>query len=132
MIRADDLSTYVIADDAQRRKVAGLLGLGVRGRMVVVGAERVRVETQKGAVQLAIIAPDASRHTLEKVVPLLRARHVELLEWPSAAELGAAVGRDTTAAVGILDQALARGIRGAVVGTVPTGDATRVSRQEDG
>lgn len=120
--------THVITDEAMRRKVAGLIGLGVRGRLVVVGAERVKLEAQKGAVHLAIIAPDASRHTLDKVVPLLRARHVEVFEWPSAAELGEAVGRETTAAVGILDQALARGIRGAVAGTLPAGDATRVSR----
>lgn len=115
-------------DEAARRKVLGLLGLGVRGRLVVVGAERVRLETMKGAVQLAIVATDVSRHSLEKVSPILRARKVDVIEWPSAAELGDAVGRDTTAAVGIVDQALARGIRGAVAGATPAGDATRVSR----
>lgn len=119
-------------DEAARRKVLGLLGLGVRGRLVVVGAERVRLETMKGKVELAFIATDVSRHSLEKVAPILRARRVEVIEWPSAAELGDAVGRDTTAAVGIVDQALARGIRGAVSGAAPAGDATRVSRQEEG
>jgi ribosomal protein L7Ae-like RNA K-turn-binding protein len=114
--------------EAVRRKVLGLLGLGVRGRLVVVGAERVRLEAMKGAVELAIVAMDVSRHSLEKVSPLLRARRIEVIEWPSAAELGDAVGRDTTAAVGIVDQALARGIRGAVSGAAPAGDATRVSR----
>lgn len=115
-------------DDAVRRKVLALVGLGVRGRLVVVGAERVRNEAMKGAVQLAIVATDVSRHSLDKVVPVLRARHVQVIEWPSSAELGGAVGRDTTAAVGIVDQALARGIRGAVAGAIPAGDATRVSR----
>ena len=115
-------------DPVARRKVLGLLGLGVRGRNVVVGAERVRLDAMKGAVHLAIVAADVSRHSLDKVVPLLRARGVEMIEWPSAAELGAAVGRDTTAAVGIVDQGLARGIRGAVAGATPAGDATRVSR----
>jgi ribosomal protein L7Ae-like RNA K-turn-binding protein len=130
VMRSDELPRLTIAqaDDAARRKVAGLIGLGLRGRLVVVGAERVRLEAQKGAVELAIIAPDASRHTLEKVVPVLRARRVQVLEWPSAAELGEAVGRETTAAVGILDQALARGIRGAVAGSSPAGDASRVTR----
>jgi ribosomal protein L7Ae-like RNA K-turn-binding protein len=113
---------------AARRKVEGLLGLGVRGRMVVVGAERVRAEAQKGTLHLALIAPDASRHTLEKVLPVLRARRVTVVEWPGAAGLGAAVGREATAAVGIVDQALARGIRGAMAGTDPAGDATRGSR----
>ncbi len=115
-------------DDAVRRKVLALVGLGVRGRLVVVGAERVRIEAMKGAVQLAIVATDVSRHSLDKVVPVLRARHVQVIEWPSSAELGGAVGRDTTAAVGIVDQALARGIRGAVAGAAPASDATRVSR----
>lgn len=115
-------------DEAVRRKVLGLLGLGVRGRLVVVGAERVRLEALKGAVQLAVVASDVSRHSLDKVLPVLKARRIEVIEWPSAAELGDAVGRDTTAAVGIVDQALARGIRGAVAGAAPAGDATRVSR----
>jgi len=115
-------------DDAARRKVLGLLGLGVRGRLVVVGAERVRIESLKGAVHLAVVASDVSRHSLDKVLPVLRARRIEVIDWPSAEELGSAVGRDTTAAVGIVDQALARGIRGAVAGAIPAGDATRVSR----
>jgi ribosomal protein L7Ae-like RNA K-turn-binding protein len=115
-------------DEMARRKVLGLLGLGVRGRLVVVGAERVRVEALKGAVHLAVVAADVSRHSLDKVLPVLRARLIEVIEWPHAAELGDAVGRDTTAAVGIVDQALARGIRGAVAGAAPAGDATRVSR----
>jgi ribosomal protein L7Ae-like RNA K-turn-binding protein len=115
-------------DEMARRKVLGLLGLGVRGRLVVVGAERVRVEALKGAVHLAVVAADVSRHSLDKVLPVLRARRIEVIEWPNAAELGDAVGRDTTAAVGIVDQALARGIRGAVAGAAPAGDATRVSR----
>lgn len=115
-------------DESVRRKVLGLVGLGARGRLVVIGAEQVRIAVQKGTVQLALVASDISRHSLEKVVPLLRARHVEVVEWPSAAELGGAVGRETTAAIGIVDQALARGIRGAVAGAAPAGDATRVSR----
>ncbi len=115
-------------DAAVRRKILGLLGLGVRGRLVVVGADRVRQEAQKGAVHLAFVATDVSRHSVEKVLPVLRARGIAVIEWPSGAELGDAVGRETTAAVGIVDQALAHGIRGAVAGAAPAGDATRVSR----
>ena len=115
-------------DDAQRRKVLALVGLGMRGRLVVVGAEQVRLAAMKGTLQMALVAADVSRHSLDKVVPVLNARHVQVVEWASAAELGGAVGRETTAAVGIVDQALARGIRGAVAGAAPAGDATRVSR----
>ena len=106
-------------DEVTRQKVRGLVGLGMRGRMVVVGSERVKIDAQKGEIFLAIIGMDASRHSLDKVVPTLRARHIEIIEWPSAADLGAIVGKDTTAAVGIADQALARGIR-AVISGIPS------------
>ncbi|MEO7358733.1 MAG: hypothetical protein ABI120_00285 [Gemmatimonadaceae bacterium] len=104
-------------DEVTRQKVRGLVGLGMRGRLVVVGTERVKIEAQKGEIVMAIIGMDASRHSLDKVVPTLRARHIEIIEWPSAADLGAIVGRDATAAVGIADQALARGIRDIISGT---------------
>ncbi len=115
-------------NEVARRKVLGLVGLGARGRLVVIGAEQVKIAAQKGTVQLAIVAQDVSRHSLDKVVPVLKARRIEMVEWPSAAELGGAVGRESTAAIGIVDQALAHGIRGAVAGPLPAGDATRVSR----
>ena len=91
-----------------------LLGLGVRGRGAVVGVAQVREAVRRDQVALAVVARDASRHSLEKVVPLLKARHVRFLEVPSAAELGAAVGRDQTAVVGIVDRQLAAGVRAAV------------------
>ena len=55
------------------RKLLGLVGLGVRGRLAVVGVEQVRDAAKKGKLALAVVAPDASRHSLDKVVPLLRA-----------------------------------------------------------
>ena len=73
--------------------------------------EQVRVEAKKGTLQLAVVAHDASRHSREKVVPLLRAKGVEIIEVLSADQLGAAFGRDQTAAVGIIDAGLARGVR---------------------
>lgn len=44
-------------------------------------------------------------------MPLLRAKRVGVIEGPSAARLGAAVGRKATAAIGIVDRDLAKGIR---------------------
>jgi ribosomal protein L7Ae-like RNA K-turn-binding protein len=101
-------------DEAARRKVLRLVGLGVRGRMAVVGVEQVRAAAQRGSLVFALVAPDASRHSLDKVVPLLNAKRVKFVEGPSARELGAAVGKEQTAAVGILDRQLARGIRAIV------------------
>ncbi|MEX2182585.1 MAG: ribosomal L7Ae/L30e/S12e/Gadd45 family protein [Gemmatimonadaceae bacterium] len=101
-------------DAAQTRRVLGLLGLGVRGRRAVVGVERVRDAVKKGTVRVAVVAADASRHSLDKIVGLLEARHVPTLRVESAGDLGAAVGRETTAVVGVMDAQLAKGILAAV------------------
>src|SRR6185437_7489889 len=98
-------------DDSVRQRLWRLLGLGVRGRGVVVGVKQVREAARKNKVSLAVVASDASRNSVEKIVPLLNARRVRFLEVPSAAELGAAVGRDQTAVVGIVDPQLAAGVR---------------------
>ena len=95
----------------QQRKLIGLVGLGVRGRGAVIGVERVRDAAKRGKLHLAIAAPDASSNSLEKVVPLLRARGITIVAGPSAAELGAAAGREATAVIGIVDKGLAKGIR---------------------
>jgi ribosomal protein L7Ae-like RNA K-turn-binding protein len=96
---------------ADRSRLLRLVGLGVRGRGAVIGVEQVREGAKKNKVAYAIVASDASRHSLDKVVPLLNARRVRFIEVPSAAELGGAVGRETTAVVGIVDRQLAKGIR---------------------
>ncbi|MES2179786.1 MAG: ribosomal L7Ae/L30e/S12e/Gadd45 family protein [Gemmatimonadota bacterium] len=97
--------------DTDRGRLLRLIGLGVRGRGAVVGVERVREGAKKNKVAYAIVATDASQNSLDKIVPLLNARRVRFVEVPSAAELGGAVGRETTAVVGIVDRQLAKGIR---------------------
>ncbi|HYW52147.1 MAG TPA: ribosomal L7Ae/L30e/S12e/Gadd45 family protein [Gemmatimonadaceae bacterium] len=77
----------------------------------MVGVEQVRVEAKKGTLHLAVVAHDASHHSREKVLPLLRAKRIDIIETMSADELGAAFGREQTAAVGITDAGLARGVR---------------------
>jgi ribosomal protein L7Ae-like RNA K-turn-binding protein len=101
-------------DDAARRRLLALVGLGVRGRLVVVGVKQVRDAALKDQVVIAVVASDVSRHSIDKVVPLLRARRIRMVEVPSAAELGAAVGREATAAIGVVDRELARGIQALV------------------
>ena len=88
-----------------------LIGLGARARGVVIGVDRVREAVKKNKVAFAIVAANVSRHSLDKVVPLLNARRVRFIEVPDAAELGGAVGRDSTAVIGIVDRQLAKGIR---------------------
>jgi ribosomal protein L7Ae-like RNA K-turn-binding protein len=98
-------------NSVQRQKVMRLLGLGVRSRGVIVGVKQVREAARSNKVQLAIVASDASTNSLEKIAPLLNARRVRFVEVPSAVELGAAVGREQTAVVGIVDRQLAAGVR---------------------
>ena len=111
-----------------QRKLLGLLGLGVRGQGAVVGVQQVRDAAIRGKVAFAVIAPDASHHSLDKIVPLLKAKRVQFIEGPSAAELGAAVGRETTAVVGVVDYKLARGIRDIVAAS----DSSRGREQGPG
>src|SRR3954463_13771401 len=94
----------------QIERILRLLGLGARGRGVAVGVDRVREAAKSGKLSLAVVAMDASKNSLEKLLTLLNARRINLIEVPSAAELGAAVGRDQTTTVGVLDPQLARGI----------------------
>ena len=91
-------------------RVFRLLGLGLRSRGAVVGVRQVREAARRNKIILAVVASDASANSLEKIVPLLNARRVRFIEVPSAAALGAAVGRDQTAVVGITDRQLAAGV----------------------
>ena len=98
-------------DDASRGRLLRLVGLGIRSRGAVVGVERVREGIKKDKVAFAIVAVDASRNSLDKIVPLLNARRVRFIEVPSATELGGVAGRESAAVVGIVDRQLAKGIR---------------------
>jgi ribosomal protein L7Ae-like RNA K-turn-binding protein len=101
-------------DDRVRRKVLNLAGLGVRARNAVVGVEQVRAAAQAGTLRLALVAADTSRHSRDKIVPLVTAKGITLVDGFAAADLGAVAGRDTTAVIGIIDAPLAKGIRGAL------------------
>lgn len=98
-------------DRVALQRLYRLIGLGVRSRGATVGVDQVRDAAKRNKLALAVVASDASPNSLKKVVPLLNARRVRFVEVPSAVDLGVAVGRDQTAAVGILDSQLARGIR---------------------
>ena len=106
------------------QRMLRMVGLGVRSRGAVVGVEQVRVAAKQGKLALVVVASDASQHSLSKVVPLLVARHVRVVHAPSSSDLGRAVGRDQTAAVGIVDRQLAQGIR-ELMDSVPDGARER-------
>jgi ribosomal protein L7Ae-like RNA K-turn-binding protein len=97
-------------DAVVRQRMLRLLGLGMRSRGVIVGVRQVREAAKHNKVFMAVVAKDISSNSLDKVVPLLNGRRVKFVEVPSAAELGAAVGRAETAVVGIVDRQLAAGV----------------------
>ena len=108
-------------DATLQRRLLGLIGLGVRGRGAIVGVQRVRDAAHRGKLYLAIAAPDASSNSLDKVLPLLRARGVTVVAGPSAVELGSAAGRESTAVIGIVDRGLAKGIQALSLTPMPEG-----------
>lgn len=117
-------------DPDRRARVAGLLGLGLRARSVVVGVDLVKGAVKSGKAKLVFVAPDASVHSRDKLVPLLRARRTAWYDALDAHALGAAVGRETVAALGVTDAALAKGIRHVLedgAAGVRDGDGTRRS-----
>ena len=91
-------------------RLLGLLGLGMRGRLVVVGVEAVRKELQGGTVRCVVLAADASRRAVDKVVKLAAGRQVPLVAGPDAAAIGARLDRPPVMVVGVRDRGLAEGI----------------------
>ncbi|HJR15410.1 MAG TPA: ribosomal L7Ae/L30e/S12e/Gadd45 family protein [Gemmatimonadales bacterium] len=88
----------------------GLIGLGYRGGRVIVGVDGVRKELQAGKCWCVVVAEDASPRAMEKVVRLATAKGVPLLPGPSAAAIGAQLGKPPVMAVGVRDRALAGGM----------------------
>ena len=88
----------------------GLIGLGYRGRRIVVGVDGVRKELQAGKCWCVVLAEDASPRAVDKVVRLAAAKGVPLLPGPSAAAIGAQLGKPPVMAVGVRDRALASGM----------------------
>ncbi len=107
-------------EGAEWRRVLALVGLGARGRLAVVGVEQVRSAALRGKLEYAVVALDASRHSLKKIVPMLAAKGIGYAEGPSAVELGKAGGKDSAAVVGIVDPQLASGLR-KIVDPSPSG-----------
>lgn len=87
--------------------VLRLLGLAARGGGVAPGTERVREAARAGKLHGVIVAADASANTMDKLVPLLKARGIVFTVALSRAELGTAVGRSPLGAVGLTESGLA-------------------------
>ena len=101
-------------DEVAKRKILGLVGLGIRARLAVVGVQQVRDAAKRGRLKIALVAGDASQNSLDKVKSLLPARGVRTIGDFSAAELGGVAGRESVTVIGVSDAGLTRGIIGAI------------------
>ena len=110
-------------DQAAKRKILGLAGLGIRGRLAVVGVQQVRDAARRGKVKIALVASDASQNSLDKVVSLLAAKRVRVIDELSSRELGEIAGREAVAVIGVSDAGLAKGIADAIKVGFPGGSA---------
>ena len=88
----------------------GLIGLGYRGRRIVVGVDGVRKELQAGKCWCVVVAADASPRAIEKVARLAAAKGVPLVPGPRAAAIGLQLGKPPVMAVGVRDRELASGM----------------------
>ena len=97
-------------------RVPGLVGLAARAGAIIGGTERVREAVRDGQVKFAIVARDASANTRDKLLPLMAARGVTVVERFTRNALGEAIGRSPVSVIGVTEAALAERIR-AVVST---------------
>ncbi len=88
----------------------GLIGLGYRGRGIVIGVDAIRRELQGQRCWCVVLASDASDRARDKVARLAAAQGVPIVTGPRAEMLGAQIGKPPVMAVGVRDRALANGI----------------------
>lgn len=125
------------------RRCLDLLGLARRAGAVAAGFEKVKAALRAGEVGLLIQAADAADDGRQKIRALARAvaPQAPLLQFCSAAELGAAVGREAAVHVSIARGRFAEellrearrlaGLRG-VAQTNETGHEIEVGRPTEG
>jgi ribosomal protein L7Ae-like RNA K-turn-binding protein len=116
-----------MTNEVAKRKVLGLVGLGLRGRLAVVGVQQVRDAAKRGKLKVALVASDASKNSLDKVSGVLKALEVPVVGALSAAELGGVAGREAVAVIGVTNAGLARGIMTAI--PAPGFEATEGGRR---
>lgn len=87
-----------------------LLGLALRAGRLVVGTQAVKDAARRDELLAAVIARDATDNARDRVMPLLDAKGVSVVECDSAARLGRAVGRHRVVVAGLTDAGFARGV----------------------
>jgi len=93
------------------RRVLSLLGLALRGGRLAAGEEPVALAAKAGQARLILLAADAAGNTLHRAEYLAGEGHCLFLSLPcTKAELGAALGRGSTAVAALTDTGLAAAV----------------------
>lgn len=91
-------------------KFYSLLGLCMRAGMLVSGEFMVEKAIRADKVKLVIVAEDASDNTKKKFTNMCNYRKLELLIFGTKSSLGAALGKEIRASIGITDENFAKNI----------------------
>src|SRR5258706_13677872 len=94
-----------------RRKVLGLVGLGIRGRRAVVGVQQVRDAARRGKLKLALVAGAASENKMDMGLALLTARGAGNIVVVSSADLASVCGAGVESCLWGVRAGLAPGCR---------------------
>lgn len=104
------------AGSGAEERALGLLGIALRGGRLEVGTTSVKESARRGGLAAAVLAADAGENARDRVLPLLEATGVPVVEAADGETLGAALGRDRTVIVGLTDEGLAREVMNALAG----------------
>ncbi|HEX3926796.1 MAG TPA: hypothetical protein VHW65_02270, partial [Gemmatimonadales bacterium] len=84
-----------------------LLGLGVGGGLAVPGVDGTSALLARGECRMVVVANDASRRAVLKVVGAAKRAGVVVVDGPAATLLGSRLGKPPVMVVGVRDRALA-------------------------
>lgn len=104
------------AGDGPGQRALNLLGIALRGGRLEVGTTSVKESARRGDLAAAVLAADAGENARDRVLPLMEATGVPVVEVADGEALGAALGRDRTVVVGLTDRGLAREVMDALTG----------------
>lgn len=101
-----------------------LLGLAQRAGALERGTGSTQRAVRDGRARLVLVAQDASKVQLEKVIKLLRHRDIPKVTLGNRAELGAAVGSAPLSAVAVTNESFANQLAGRLAVSARTSDET--------
>jgi ribosomal protein L7Ae-like RNA K-turn-binding protein len=91
-------------------EIRGLLGLARRAGRLSVGSRETRLALRRGEIRLVLLAEDASPRDRERLVRVAEEEEVPSHVVGTRAALGAAIGRDAVAVVGVRDRGMAEAL----------------------